>query len=168
MKNYLFAFALVFAAADASAFGKYIGGSGGTSRASLHDDTDRYDMGKGGAWSMYAGIDLPIPVVPIRAELEYAQYNFDDRAQTWGIGVNALVGLPLLPILKPYIGMGIASYQVRGVSGSHENLSYMAGLDLNIPMFPIAGGVELRYIPLDLGDDTQYIKAALVKARVYF
>ena len=100
--------ALLGSSFDANAF--YVGASVGSSKTKITSG----DMGINGdgktAFSVYSGMEIPLPLIPIRAEIEYLQLDSDKDgydAKTYGVGANAYVGLPLLPIIKPYVGMGL-------------------------------------------------------------
>ena len=138
--------AIAFSATDAGAF--YIGAAGGTSRTKI----DGTDFGTAGAFTMAAGLSIPVPLFPIRAEAEYLSLKSTDDnidARTYGFAANGYVNLPLLPIVHPYIGFGLASLKQEAVGSSSDSKiapQYMAGLDIDIPLVPVAGGVEFRYI----------------------
>jgi opacity protein-like surface antigen len=180
------ALAVVAGAGNASAF--YAGLSLGESTTKLKGpggsgwDKANSDV----SYTAAFGMSLPIPLMPIRAEVEYLSLNSDggdfDSAKTTGFGANAYVGLPLLPIIKPYLGFGIANLEqkVADPGGSPEYKSdrktvpqYMIGLDLDIPLLPVAGGIEYRYIDAKfdydgIGKVKSKIESVLVKARFSF
>jgi len=67
-----------------------------------------------------------------------------------GYGVNGYVALSVIPVVKPYIGLGIMrGTQTFGyIKDSQTTLQYMAGIDLDVQDVPIAGSIEWRYIPM--------------------
>ncbi len=189
MNKKLLSMALVLSslvlAGNANAF--YVGGSLGQSKTKL--DGFNVDMDAKTAFSLSAGMELPLPLIPLRAEVEYLHLNSSKDGvdgETYGAGVNAYVGLPLLPIIKPYVGFGLGYLQqeveTRDAMGEDiKNSSdwtltpqYMLGLDVSLPLLPIAGGVEYRYIDTEFdgftGDQSSKSKihTFLVKARYKF
>ncbi|MDR1009390.1 MAG: outer membrane beta-barrel protein [Rickettsiales bacterium] len=159
----------VLASTGASAGMSYMGFSVGSSSGKVDPSgLPSSDLDTGAAWSIYGGFALPVPLFPVRAEVEYIQYGFKDADKITGFGVNAYVGLPLIPVVKPYLGLGATNLKPSGVE-SNTSMQYMIGLDLDIPMMPLAGGVEYRYIPASFeGDLDIKIHSFLVKGRVYF
>lgn len=164
----------------------YVGGSLGQSKTKL--DGFDIDMDAKTAFSVYTGMEIPLPLIPIRAEVEYLHLNSSKDGidgETYGAGVNAYVGLPLLPIIKPYVGVGIGYLQqeveydllgqdVKNSSDWTITPQYMLGFDVSLPLVPIAGGVEYRYIDTKFdgfdNDDSSKSKihTFLVKARYKF
>ncbi|MBD5398732.1 porin family protein [bacterium] len=187
--------ALLGSSLRADAF--YVGASVGSSKTKISAD-EKINMDGKTAFSVYSGMEIPLPLIPIRAEVEYLQLDSDKDgfdAKTYGVGANAYVGLPLLPIIKPYIGMGLGYMKQDlkapitddlddSVIGTEKLKSdwtvvpqYMLGLDVSLPLIPIAGGVEYRYLDTKFkgftDDDGDFsakskIHTFLVKARVKF
>ncbi|MBD5404992.1 porin family protein [bacterium] len=176
--------ALLGSSFDANAF--YVGASVGDSKTKV-GGPNKVNMDGKAAFSVYSGMEIPLPLIPIRAEIEYLHLKSDkDGADmtTAGVGANAYVGLPLLPIIKPYIGMGFGYMQQEFKYSGEKTKSdwtvvpqYMLGLDVSLPLIPIAGGVEYRYIDTKFKgfelNSTEFeakskIHAFLVKARVKF
>lgn len=172
--------AMIFASANANAF--YVGAGVGSSKAKVDGDT--YD--KETAFTVSAGMSIPLPLIPIRGEVELLNLKSGDdevEGKIYGAAANAYVGLPLLPIVKPYVGMGLAYSQMKysdtsiPFSGKSEwkvRPQYMIGLDLDLPLIPIAGGIEYRYMDTSFGgkdfptDVDTKVHTVLVKGRVYF
>jgi opacity protein-like surface antigen len=168
------------AGADANAF--YAGLGLGESKTKTDGAKTKNDV----SYTAAVGLSLPIPLIPIRAEVEYLSLNSKekelDNAETTGFGANAYVGLPLLPIVKPYIGFGVASLkqEVKDLGGTkYKSKSatvpqYMIGLDVDVPLLPVGGGIEYRYIDTKfdfdqgVGKVKSKIESVLVKARVSF
>jgi opacity protein-like surface antigen len=161
-----------FAAADASAF--YIGAAGGTAKTEIEGTK----IGSDAAFTVAAGIGIPLPLFAIRAEGEYLQLKSSDDAldaKTYGFAANGYVNLPLLPIVHPYVGFGLASLKQEAAgmkSDSKVAPQYMIGLDVDIPLLPIAGGVEFRYIDVDFdysgAKNNSKIQTVLAKVRYSF
>ncbi len=176
--------ALFGASLKADAF--YIGAGVGSSKTKVNVD-EKISMNGKTAFSVYSGLEIPLPLIPIRAEVEYLQLDSDKDgfdAKTYGVGANAYVGLPLLPIIKPYVGMGLG-YMKQELKDEGDKAKsdwtvvpqYMLGLDVSLPLIPIAGGVEYRYLDTKFkgfsDDDGDFnakskIHTFLVKARVKF
>lgn len=164
----------------------YVGAGVGSSKTKISAD-EKINMDGKTAFSVYSGMEIPLPLIPIRAEVEYLQLDSDKNgfdAKTYGVGANAYVGLPLLPIVKPYIGMGLG-YMKQELKDDGDKVKsdwtvvpqYMLGLDVSLPLIPIAGGVEYRYLDTKFkgfnDDDGDFsakskIHTFLVKARVKF
>ena len=110
------------------------------------------------SYTVAAGMELPIPLVPVRAELEYLNFKSslvaNAKTKVNGVAANVYVGLPLIPVVKPYVGFGLASVKQVTELGPDEILKsdrsvapqYMVGLDLDLPIIPVAGGIEYRYV----------------------
>ncbi|MDR0367348.1 MAG: outer membrane beta-barrel protein [Rickettsiales bacterium] len=155
-------------AADARAGMSYIGFTAGSSKARIDNGGGKWNTGSAMEWSANFGLSLPIPLVPVRAEVEYAQYDVKDIKFT-GYGVNAYVGLPLLPVVKPYLGLGISNLDPdKSGLDSKMTTHYMAGLDLDLPMLPVAAGLEYRYIPYGNNGVDVDISSVMLKGRLYF
>ena len=186
---------LILMAPKADAY--YIGASVGSSKTKVSVE-DKINMQSKTAFTVSTGMEIPLPLIPIRAEVEYLQLNSDkDGAdlKTYGVGANAYVGLPLLPIIKPYVGMGLGYlkqdlkmpadfddddiYESKVKTKSDWTVvpQYMIGLDVSLPIIPVAGGVEYRYIDSKFKgfNDTEEnfnakskIHTFLIKARIKF
>ncbi|MDR3126800.1 MAG: porin family protein [Rickettsiales bacterium] len=168
------------AAIVASPAGAFVYAGAGVGTAKMKIDGDKY--GSAASYLVSTGFELPIPLVPVRAEIEYSKLgSSEDGLDTAvsGVGVNAYVGLPILPLVKPYLGFGLANLKLEadgtGVdleTGSKVVPQYMVGLDLSIPLIPVAGGIEYRYIDgrfdKDGVDYKTKVSAILAKIRVDF
>ena len=169
--------AMILASANANAF--YVGAGVGTSKTKI----DGESVDKDNALTVSTGFKIPLPLIPIRAEVEYLQFNSEEdglgEAKTYGMAANAYVGLPLIPLIKPYVGMGLGYMQQKLKDAGFSDKSdwtvvpqYMIGLDLDLPLIPVAGGVEYRYIDTtfdnDFGEYDSKIHTFLVKGRFYF
>lgn len=162
--------ALVLASANANAF--YVGAGVGSSKTKLEDTT--YD--KDAAFSVYTGMSIPLPLIPIRGEVELFNLKSEkntDEGKIQGAAANAYIGLPLLPIIKPYIGMGLTYSQLKASSviGTLKSdwgvrPQYMIGLDLSLPLIPVAGGIEYRYMDSTF-DGKDFSGDDSIKAKVH-
>lgn len=187
---------LILMAPKADAY--YIGASVGSSKTKVRVDDMNIKGDEKTAFSVYSGMEIPLPLIPIRAEIEYLHLKSDkdgSDATTYGASANAYVGLPLLPIIKPYVGMGLGYMQqelkmpadfdgddiyeskVKTKSDWTVVPQYMIGLDVSLPIIPVAGGVEYRYIDSKFKgfNDTEEnfnakskIHTFLMKARIKF
>lgn len=186
---------LILMAPKADAY--YIGASVGSSKTKVRVDDMNIKGDEKTAFSVYSGMEIPLPLIPIRAEIEYLHLKSDkdgSDATTYGASANAYVGLPLLPIIKPYVGMGLGYMQQElkmpiveddgSISGKLKDKSdwtvvpqYMIGLDVSLPIIPVAGGVEYRYIDTKFkgfnDEDGDFsakskIHTFLMKARIKF
>ena len=103
------------------------------------------------------------------------------QTENEGIAFNSFVGIPLLPILEPYIGIGLVYMREKTRYDSFDtwNLSdwkyipqYMIGIDVDLPTVSIAGGIEYRYIDSSFnfdGDTTDSkLHTFLLKLRFKF
>ncbi|MCR5506452.1 MAG: outer membrane beta-barrel protein [bacterium] len=170
--------ALVLASANANAF--YVGAGVGTSKAKFED----VSLDRDAAFSIYTGMSIPLPLIPIRGEIELMNLKSSKDeidGKVYGAAANAYVGLPLLPIVKPYVGMGLAYAQAKfsDDTGSYKSdwkvvPQYMLGLDLSLPLIPVAGGVEYRYMDADFdgkdfGDGVKTkVHTIMMKGRFHF
>ncbi|MCT4552308.1 MAG: porin family protein [Alphaproteobacteria bacterium] len=160
----------------------YLGGS-------IHSaDTDNNDKSDSG-YSVAFGWELPIPVLDIRAEIEYnkmgdAKDNNDVEYES--IMANAYIDIPFpTPLLSPYVGAGVGkitdgTVNVGGPVGDVEleedgiGYQYMVGLDINIPATPFYTSLEYRKIvnPFTveggIGEDDLEQDVVSLKARYVF
>lgn len=171
--------AMVLSSVNANAF--YVGAGVGNSKTEVNDTKIDSDS----AFSVYTGLSIPLPLIPIRGEVEYAQFSSSENGvgdvKTYGVAANAYVGLPLFPLIKPYVGMGLGYMQQKveptGMSSKKSDWAvvpqYMIGVDVDLPLIPVAGGVEYRYIDASFDGDagSEYdskIHTILVKGRLKF
>lgn len=124
--------------------------------ASIHNaDTDEADSTENG-YSVAFGWELPIPLVDLRAEIEYNNIGIEDDDEYESIMANAYLDIPFpTPLLSPYVGVGFG--QVTGGSvdtgmgivdleEDGVGYQYMVGLDVNIPATPFYTSLEYRKI----------------------
>ena len=159
----------------------YIGLSGGETRTKIEE----IGLDKDKSYTISAGLRFGPLLYPIKLEVEYlrlkAEKEFVMQTENEGIAFNTFVGIPLLPILEPYIGIGIVHMRekIRYDSLDIWNSSdwkyipqYMIGLDVDLPTVSIAGGIEYRYIDSSFNFDgttkASKINTFLFKARLKF
>ncbi|MDR1476772.1 MAG: porin family protein [Rickettsiales bacterium] len=175
MKKLLSSFAIaavLLASTGAEAF--YVGLAGGSAKTKIDGDS----VDPAFSYTVSAGLAFPIPLFPIRAEVEFLNLRSSEdlgSVRTYGFAANGYVDLPLLPIIHPYLGFGLASMkQSAGGDKSDSKVApqYMLGLDIGIPLLPLHAGVEYRYIDADFDysgiESTSKIHAFLLKARYTF
>lgn len=170
----------IFPNATVHASNFYIGASTGEAHGKIGWNTADDEQ----AYTFSFGSSFDIPLFPIRLELEHATYKMSDKQKSQirahALGLNTYMSLPILPILIPYIGVGLSSTHERYISPSNtlkrsEKIftpQYMAGIDLDLPTIALAGSLEFRRLKknfnFDFGDlETKY-NIFLVKARVKF
>lgn len=160
--------ALFAGSVQADAF--YIGAGLGSSKIKIEDQSGDKDT----AYTLSTGLSIPLPFIPVRGEVELSQFKSDD-VKSQAVAANAYVGLPLLPIVKPYVGFGLADMRLK--SGSDKTdwkvvPQYMVGLDVDLPLIPVAGGIEYRYVDTSFEEDGDKfdtkIQTVLVKGRIKF
>ena len=93
--------------------------------------------------------------------------------------VTVVLLLALLTMPKfIYVGMGLAYSQLKG-NGAKSDWQvvpqYMLGLDLSLPLIPVAGGIEYRYMDTkfdgkDFGDNgiKTKVHTVMMKGRFHF
>ena len=175
--------ALLLGSMNANAF--YIGASAGMSKNELKDNVENQKFSSNGAYTVSFGYTLPVPAVKPRVELEYANLlssEDSDDVKTEGLAANAYVNIPVLPVVTPYVGVGVGYFRQKMDSEKSDWRvlpQYMAGLDLSIPFFPVAFAAEYRLIDTSFDyDNRKYyspsasvdskIQALLVRGRINF
>jgi len=148
----------------------------------IHGDAIKNSLNGDFAYTFAGGFQLDlIPLITPRVEFEYANLSSSKdgvEGNVAGYGVNAYVSLPIMPIVKPYIGVGVMR-MTQELDGDKSDAGtvpqYMVGLDLDIPMIPIAGGIEWRYMNMkanvdEVSIDTlkSSVSTVLAKIRVQF
>ena len=168
---------------DASAM--YVGLSAGVSKNELRDNIENKKFSSNGAYTVSAGYTLPIMFVKPRVELEYSDLlssEDNDDVKTRGVALNAFVNIPVLPVVTPYVGVGVGYFRQEMESDKSDWRvlpQYMAGLDISIPFSPFAFSAEYRLIDTSFDYDSKEfyvpntsldskIQSLLVKARVNF
>jgi opacity protein-like surface antigen len=158
-----------------------LGSSSNTVRVATNSGTDRTSLNGDFAYTFAGGFQVSvIPLISPRVEFEYASFSSSKdgaEADLSGYGLNGYVSLPIMPIVRPYIGVGVMRMKqdVGDIRSDTATVpQYMLGLDLDIPMIPIAGGIEWRYMNLkaDVDGDPEVnnlrssVSTILAKVRV--
>ena len=164
-------------AKQADAF-MYLGVGAGSSSTSIKVDGSRDSYNSSPSYVLAAGISAPVPFVSIRGEVEYANLNSSKDSidvETSGVGLNGYVGLPLLPIVKPYVGFGLANMSTTIKSSDFKSKTdtavvpqYMVGLDISVPLVPVAGGIEYRFTDASYTGMNVQVQSVLLKGRFSF
>ena len=159
MKKILFVILPVIAigGADAGVMDVYAGATGGfgyKSNRALFEDPAASEDRSASSFGVVAGIDIPV----FRVE---AEYNYiTSYAGDMGLFlVNGYVKAPI-PMIKPYIGMGIgtlagpgeAYFSSASFSGEAEEvfaIQAMAGVQIEIPATKLFVDLEFRPMYLD-------------------
>lgn len=134
--------------------GLYFGAGYGSSDVSLKSGGTKISPNKeSGVFNAYVGYSIDLPIIPyIKAEFSYTRAEFektgvyDATSNTYMI--NGYMGIPQpIPFLKPYIGAGVGSTQIKNAGKSNSGTTYsgMIGLDVSIPLIPLKPGVEYKY-----------------------
>ena len=171
----------------------YVNGSAGVSISDVTGVKTKNKMG----YTFAAGINLPVPIVSIRAEAEFlslnsAKLDLDigginiDKIENniKGNMINVYVGVPVIPVLpiKLYAGYGLgkseltmdttkSSTVVTSKSKNDFTQQYMLGLDISVPLFPVAGGIEYRFMDKDFtmpGDTKENVKLHSILGKVRY
>lgn len=103
------------------------------------------------AYSLFGGYELPLPLFDIRGELEYQRIRpelKDGRTkQLEGLFANVYGTIPLIPLIDPYVGMGIG--RVRYDHTNSFASQYMLGAEYELPFAPVTIGGEYRYLKIN-------------------
>ena len=136
------------------------------------------------AFTFAMGSSFSVPLFPIRVEAEYL--NLDSEKEDYktnlsGGGINTYVNLPLLPILVPYVGLGLSYLKeennitypgITKTSSGKIVPQYILGFDLDLPTVIIAGDMEYRYITTSFEFDNKKSDSKyhifMFKARIKF
>ncbi|MBN1783524.1 MAG: outer membrane beta-barrel protein [Alphaproteobacteria bacterium] len=128
---------------------------------------------EGNGYSVAVGYEVPL--LPLRVEIEsFALSNADLTQGTTNVGnrstdglmVNAYAGLPI-PLVQPYIGVGTGMAKTLSPT-YHTAYQGMIGVEVSLPVLPIAVGVEYRYFEMDEGNSDVTNQSVLAKLRVQF
>ena len=103
-------------------------------------------------YSLAGGYQLPLPILDVRGEVEYLRLRpelKDGRTkQLDGVFVNAYGFIPLIPLVDPYIGMGIG--RVRYDHTNAFAVQGMMGVEYSLPFLPdLSVGGEYRYLKIN-------------------
>ena len=157
----------------------FVGMGGGESRSKVdgigNNEEKSYVFSLGGSFG---------PVLfPVRTEIEYSRLkskkDYLQMTKNESVGFNVYLGVPLLPILEPYVGIGVVRMREHYFDNDVWLKSdfkyvpqYMAGFDLDLPTVILAGGIEYRYLgtSFDFVDESRKsrIHTFLLKLRYKF
>ena len=127
-------------------------------------------------FSFSGGYQLPLPLLDIRGEVEYLRtrpHTKDSRTkQLDGLFLNAYGSIPFVPLIDPYVGLGIGR-----VRFDHKNsfaVQGMIGAEYSLPIAPVVLGTEYRYMKIN--ENTGKVRAQskyhtnilMLKARYIF
>ncbi|MDO4184170.1 MAG: outer membrane beta-barrel protein [Rhodospirillales bacterium] len=102
-------------------------------------------------YSLAAGYTFPIPFFNPRAEIEYLKANpkAKDTSVTElnSLFLNGYVNVPLIPIVDPYIGLGVG--ETRFEHNYSPAVQGMLGVDFEIPLISTTIGGEYRYLKIN-------------------
>ncbi len=164
----------------AKAFNLYTGIGFGDSKGNVENN----HLKEKRALNFAIGSSFSITLFPIRIEAEYL--NFDSKkdiykTNLYGGGINTYVNLPLLPILVPYIGLGLSYLKEKnnitypGITTTSSGKivpQYILGFDLDLPTVFLAGDMEYRYITTNFDFDNKKSDSTyhifMFKARIKF
>ena len=156
----------------------YAGGAVGwaINDGSITENSTRSKYRDSTMYTLSGGIVFPLPLLDIRAEAEYIH----NRPKTSSVGkeqldalmVNVTGVIPLVPIVDPYVGLGLgyAHYDHNYTTAFQA----LAGVEFAIPETPITLGAEYRYMKLteSCGNKNNYSKyhnnALLLKVKYTF
>lgn len=102
------------------------------------------------AYSLSVGYELPLLLTDIRIEGEYLRLKPDIKqgghATMDGLMVNGYANLPVIPLIDPYVGLGLGMTRFE-----HENApayQLMLGAEYELPFMPATVGAEYRYFKI--------------------
>ena len=103
-------------------------------------------------YSLAGGYQLPLPALDVRGEVEYLRLRpevKDGRTkQLDGLFVNAYGFIPLIPLIDPYIGLGVG--RVRFDHANSFAVQGMLGAEYSLPFLPdMTVGTEYRYMKVN-------------------
>jgi len=102
-------------------------------------------------WSIAGGYETPLPLFDVRGEVEYLRTRpevKDGRTkQLDGLFLNGYADIPLIPLIDPYVGLGIG--RVRYDHTNSFALQGMIGAEYELPFAPVAVSGEYRYLKIN-------------------
>jgi opacity protein-like surface antigen len=126
-----------------------LGGSFNDGSASKGHVTSEYKNST--AFSLSGGYELPLPLFDIRGEVEYQRVRpelKDGRTkQLDGLFFNAYGTIPLIPLIDPYVGLGLG--RVRYDHTNSFAFQGILGAEYELPFAPITVGGEYRYLKIN-------------------
>lgn len=108
-------------------------------------------------WSVALGYKLPF-LIPLSIEAEYSQNKLEmDTMKTFN--ANAYFFVPFIPIVSPYVGVGVGNTKVKLETEAKNNLltQYMGGVMVKVPFFPVAANIEYRYMDFHKNNISQIV-----------
>ncbi len=155
MKKYVYAFiitALLSTALPTSAdFYAGAGLGGSFNGGSATTDGIRSAYKNTPAYSVFGGYELPLPILDIRGEVEYLHakpnVKYGRSRKLDGLMLNAYGVIPFVPLIDPYVGLGIG--KVRFDHTNSFAVQGMIGAEYELPIAPITVGAEYRYFKVN-------------------
>ena len=130
----------------------YVGGgfggafNGGTAKK----DTIKTSYKDSPIYTLSGGVIMPIPLFDLRAEVEYLHTRPNTeklgKKQLDAMMVNATAVVPFIPLIDPYVGLGVGYGRY-----DHTNTSawqYLMGVEYAFETNPFVIGAEYRYFKL--------------------
>ncbi len=155
MKKYLsLVFLLGFLGFSVSASADFYAGAGiggSFNDGSVKTNNVKSDFKNSPIYSVFGGYELPLPLLDIRGEVEYLHARPEVKAgrdrKLDALMVNAIGVIPLVPLIDPYVGVGIGrarfdhtnSFAVQGI----------LGVEYELPALPVTVGGEYRYFKIN-------------------
>ena len=129
--------------------GAGLGASFNGGRSSNGDHNIKYKNST--LWSLAGGYETPLPLFDVRGEVEYLRTRpevKDGRTkQLDGLFLNAYADVPLIPLIDPYVGMGVG--RVRYDHSNSFAWQGMLGAEYELPFAPIGIAGEYRYLKVN-------------------
>lgn len=155
MKKHLFMLALLGAftvSMSVSAdFYAGVGFGGSFNGGSTYKNGIRSKFKNSAMYSLSGGYELPLPLFDVRGEAEYVRIRpevKDTRTkQLDGLFLNAIGTIPLVPVIDPYVGLGIG--RVRFDHANSFAVQGMMGAEYELPFWPMTVGGEYRYLKIN-------------------
>ena len=103
-------------------------------------------------YSLAGGYQLPLPLFDVRGEVEYLhlrpKVENGGTNQFDGLFLNAYASVPLIPVIDPYVGLGIG--RVRYDHANSFAVQGILGAEYTLPFFPdMSVGGEYRYLKVN-------------------
>ena len=129
--------------------GAGIGGS--FNEGSAYNGTYAAEYKNSTLWSFSGGYEAPLPLFDVRGEVEYLhtrpKVKSGGTKQFDGLFLNGYADIPLVPIVDPYVGLGLGFSRF-----DHDNsfaVQGMLGLEYELPFAPMTIGGEYRYLKIN-------------------
>ena len=104
-----------------------------------------------GVLSLNGGYELPLPLFDIRGEVEVLRTRPETKdgrtKQLDGLFLNAYADIPLIPIVDPYVGLGLG--RVRYDHSNSYAFQGMLGGEYELPFAPVSIAGEYRYLKIN-------------------